>query len=115
MNTHIDSHTLHNRLHATPQSIEAFCQRWHIVEFALFGSILREDFDLAQSDVDVLATFDPAFYRGVTEAMQMQDELEALCGRKVDLISRSALERSNNWITKQEILNSLQVLYVRQP
>jgi uncharacterized protein len=113
MNTHIDSRILHSRLHATPQSIEAFCQRWHIVELALFGSILREDFDLAQSDVDVLAAFDPAFYRGITEAIQMQDELEAICGRKVDLISRASLERSPNWITKQEILNSLQVIYVR--
>lgn len=113
MSTHIDSRILHSRLHATPQSIEAFCQRWHIVELALFGSILREDFNLAKSDVDVLATFDPAFYRGITEAIQMQDELEAICGRKVDLISRASLERSPNWITKQEILNSLQVIYVR--
>ncbi len=113
MSTHIDSRILHSRLHTTPQSIEAFCQRWHIVELALFGSILREDFNLAKSDVDVLATFDPAFYRGITEAIQMQDELEAICGRKVDLISRASLERSPNWITKQEILNSLQVIYVR--
>ena len=26
------------------EQIEAFCQRWQVMEFALFGSVLREDF-----------------------------------------------------------------------
>ena len=26
------------------EEIAAFCQRWPIVEFALFGSVLRDDF-----------------------------------------------------------------------
>jgi predicted nucleotidyltransferase len=33
--------------------IEAFCQKWRVREFALFGSVLREDFR-DDSDVDVL-------------------------------------------------------------
>ena len=37
--------------------IEDFCRRWQIVEFALFGSILREDMR-PDSDVDVLVTVD---------------------------------------------------------
>ena len=114
MATHLDSQTIFSRLRASPNDIAAFCQRWHIVELALFGSILRDDFDLDRSDVDALATFDPTAYRGLREAMQMQDELEALCARKVDIISRSSIERSKNWITKQEILDSAQVIYVCQ-
>jgi predicted nucleotidyltransferase len=35
-----------------------FCRRWHISEFALFGSVLRDDFDL-DSDLDILVTFAP--------------------------------------------------------
>jgi predicted nucleotidyltransferase len=35
-----------------------FCRRWHISEFALFGSMLRDDFDL-DSDLDILVTFAP--------------------------------------------------------
>jgi len=39
--------------------LAAFCRRWKIREFALFGSVLREDFR-PDSDVDVLVTFGPA-------------------------------------------------------
>jgi predicted nucleotidyltransferase len=33
-----------------------FCRKWKIVEFSLFGSVLREDFRPG-SDVDILVTF----------------------------------------------------------
>ena len=41
------------------QQIIDFCRRWEITELALFGSVLRDDFD-PKSDVDVLVTFEPA-------------------------------------------------------
>jgi predicted nucleotidyltransferase len=37
------------------QEIEAFCKRWKIQKFALFGSVPRDDFGPA-SDIDVLVT-----------------------------------------------------------
>ncbi|HEY9657366.1 MAG TPA: nucleotidyltransferase domain-containing protein, partial [Allocoleopsis sp.] len=37
------------------EQIQDFCDRWHITEFALFGSVLRDDFR-ADSDIDVLVT-----------------------------------------------------------
>ncbi len=44
---------------AIPQDkIADFCRRWKITEFALFGSVLRDDFR-PDSDVDVLVTFAP--------------------------------------------------------
>lgn len=104
---------LEQRLHLSRLEIAQFCDRWHILEFALFGSVLREDFDPISSDVDILATFDPAFDRGLKQAMQMQDELEDLCSRKVDILSRSSLEQSENWMTKRDIFDSAQVIYVR--
>ncbi len=39
-----------------PKKIGEFCRRWKVVEFSLFGSVLREDFR-PDSDVDVLVTF----------------------------------------------------------
>ena len=36
--------------------IEAFCRKWKIREFSLFGSVLREDFR-PDSDIDVLVSF----------------------------------------------------------
>ena len=45
---------------AIPQEqIEAFCRKWRVREFSLFGSVLRDDFR-PDSDVDVLVVFDEA-------------------------------------------------------
>lgn len=43
----------------------------------------------------------------------MQQELEALLGRRVDLISKRAIERSSNWIRRQEILSTAQPIYAK--
>jgi hypothetical protein len=50
---------LQERVSVPTEKIEAFCRKWRIVEFALFGSVLRDDFR-PDSDVDVLVTFDPS-------------------------------------------------------
>ena len=42
--------------HVSFNQIEGFCQKWEIVEFSLFGSILRSDFGPG-SDIDVLVAF----------------------------------------------------------
>ena len=43
----------------------------------------------------------------------MQEELEAVLSRRVDLISKRAIERSSNWIRRQEILSTAQTIYVK--
>ncbi|NBD18447.1 MAG: DNA polymerase subunit beta [Cyanobacteria bacterium] len=92
------------------EEIKSFCQRWQITEFALFGSVLRHDFN-AESDIDVLVTFDSNFQRGLNETLQIQEELEILLGREVDLIIKSAIARSANWQRRQNILESAEVIY----
>ena len=96
---------------AVPDSeIARFCQRWRIRELALFGSALRGDFG-PDSDVDVLVTFFPEAEWGLLEHVQMQQELQSLFHRKVDLITKHALERSRNWLLRREILNSAETLF----
>ncbi len=92
------------------EQIQQFCRRWHMTEFALFGSVLRDDFR-PDSDIDVLVTFDPQFNRGLAETLQMRQELQTLFGRPVDLIVKAAIERSENWLRRQHILKSAQVIY----
>ena len=67
--------------------IAGFCQRWKIAEFAFFGSVLRDDFR-PDSDVDVLVTFRPDSHWSLFDLVQMQEELEEVLGRKVDLIEQ---------------------------
>lgn len=44
-------------IHEEP--IADFCRRWQVVELALFGSVMRDDFS-PDRDVDVLVRCDPA-------------------------------------------------------
>ncbi|MEZ4591299.1 MAG: nucleotidyltransferase family protein [Chloroflexota bacterium] len=89
----------------------AFCQKWLIQEFALFGSATRPDFN-PSSDIDVLVTFKPEAQWTLFDHVDMQDELRALFGREVDLVSRKGIERSQNHIRRHEIINSARVMYV---
>ena len=95
------------------EKIEEFCNRWQIIEFALFGSVLRDDFR-PDSDIDVLVTFDPDFQRSFTDTIQMREELESLFGRKVDFIVKSAIARSENWLRRKNILESAEVIYEKK-
>ncbi len=90
--------------------LAAFCHKWQIAEFALFGSVLRADFRV-DSDVDVLVTFAPAARWGLFALYAMQKELAALLGRKVDLVSRRGLEASRNYLRRAAILDSAEVIY----
>ncbi len=95
----------------TKKEVAEFCQKWQVTEFALFGSILRDDFT-PNSDVDILVTFAPQAGRSLFDLIQMRDELKQLLGRKVDVLTKQSVEQNHNWLRKQNILNSAQVIYV---
>jgi hypothetical protein len=90
--------------------IADFCRRWKITELALFGSALRDDFG-PDSDLDLLVTFADDARWGLFDIARMEDELRAIFGRDVDLVTRPAVEQSPNWIRRQHILQHLETLY----
>jgi predicted nucleotidyltransferase len=77
-----------------------------------FGSVLRDDFR-PDSDIDVLVTFGPDHPPTLFGLIEMQDELEALFGRDVDLLSRRAIEASRNPYRRQSILDSARIIYAK--
>lgn len=91
--------------------IAAFCQAWKVSEFSVFGSALRQDFG-PDSDIDVLIAFLPDARWSLLDHVQMQQELEAILGREVDLVSRRGVERSHNPIRRQAILDGAEPVYV---
>ena len=99
------------RIAVPDEQVAAFCRQWQIVELALFGSVLRDDFS-PESDVDVLVTFAPSARWSLFDLVRMEDELTALLGRPVDLVERAAVEQSENYIRRQHILQSLEPVYV---
>jgi predicted nucleotidyltransferase len=98
------------RIPVDREKIVAFCQRWKITELAFFGSVLRDDFR-PESDVDVLVTFAPGAEWSLFDHVALEEELSALLGRKVDLVSRRAIERSSNWIRRKAILETAEPYY----
>lgn len=100
---------LTEKLQIAPAVLAEFCQRWQIAEFAFFGSVLRDDFR-PDSDVDVLVSFSPeADTRwNLFDLIKMQQELEQLFNRSVDLTEKAGLE---NPYRRAEILKTYQVVY----
>ena len=98
------------KVNLSQKQIAEFCRQWKISELALFGSVLRDDFG-QNSDLDILVTFDPKARWSLLDQIKMEQELTKLLGRKVDLVSKRAVEKSSNWLLRQEILTSAKVIY----
>ena len=69
------------------EKIAGFCRARGIRKLSLFGSVLRDDFDPARSDVDVLVELAPNTQVGLAY-FGWEDELSQIIGRKADLCSR---------------------------
>lgn len=91
------------------QDLVRFCERWDVQELALFGSALRDDFH-PESDLDVLITFEKKAEWSLLDHVRMQQELQVLLNRPVDLVSRRGVERSKNKIRQSEILRTAKPL-----
>ena len=98
------------RIEVPAEGIVAFCERWRVSELALFGSVVRDDFD-PESDVDVLVSFDLGARHTLFDIVRMETGLSGVFGRRVDLVTRAALEGSRNYVRRKAILESAQVVY----
>ena len=86
--------------------IEAFCKKWKVREFSLFGSVLRQDFG-PDSDVDVLVLFEQNAGWSLFDIVYMIDELRVVFGRDVDLLEKDAIRnpfRRRNILARHEVI-----------
>ncbi len=93
----------HIQIELPREALADFCRRWMITEFALFGSVLRDDFG-PESDIDVLVTYAPDAEWSLLDHVAMEDDLEAILGRDVDILTRRGVEEGRNAIRRHEIL-----------
>ncbi len=89
------------------ERIAVFCRKWKVVEFALFGSVLRDDFT-SDSDIDILVDLAPGHGLDLFDWVDMIDELRALFGREIDLVSKRGLR---NPFRRHEILTTREVIH----
>lgn len=92
------------------EKIAEFCHKWQVTEFALFGSVVRDDFR-PDSDIDVMVQFHPDAHPTFRTLDLMEAELQTIFHREIDLITREGVEASRNYLRRHEILSSAQVIY----
>ena len=72
--------------------IAQLCRRYRVRELALFGSILRNDFDPTSSDVDAAVKFGPPADDSLArQYFDFKAALEHLLMRSVDLVELDAM------------------------
>ncbi len=87
--------------------LTSFCRRYGVARLSVYGSALRDDFDPARSDVDILVEFLPEVHRGLFKLVEMRQKLAEMLGNKVDLTTPGSLSK----YFRQNVLDSAEVLY----
>jgi len=95
------------RINLPKEKIAEFCRQWKITEFALFGSVLGEDFQ-PDSDIDVLVTFADDCGHSLFDLAQMQEKLQAILAHEVDLVEKAGLR---NPFRRHNILTNMEIIY----
>jgi len=89
------------------EDLSAFIQRWSILEFGFFGSVMRPDFH-AESDIDVMVAFSPDARWSLLDLVRMQQELEDIFGRPVDLVEKGTVR---NPFRYRSIMENYRMVY----
>ncbi len=89
------------------QALAEICRRFGVVELAVFGSVLRDDFR-PDSDIDVLVTFGPDSKADLFDLAELQMALKDCFGRPVDVVEKAAL---TNPYRRPSILSTAEVVY----
>jgi hypothetical protein len=93
-------------LQKSKQKIAEICRKYQIRELALFGSQVRGD-STAKSDFDFLVDFQPTAEVDYFQLFDIQEELENIVNKKVDLVSNRGLKT----FVRQQILDEAEVIY----
>ena len=104
---------LKERLQVERSALVEICEQFEIAELGLFGSVLRDDFRAGgddPSDVDLLIVYGPEREASWEKWLGLNETLEALFGRKVDVVQKRLLE---NPYRRANILKTNRVVYER--
>lgn len=100
--------------HLPESELDSFRRKWHLSELTLIGSGARGDLR-PDSDLDFLVSWEAGHNASLFDFVAMEEELAAIVHRKVDLISRSAIEASDNFIVRQHMLAGSKLGFSRDP
>jgi uncharacterized protein len=105
--------SMHPVVSSRLDALAELCRRFHVRRLDVFGSAARgEDFDPTRSDADFLVEFQPGTKPDITALLDMEEALQQVIGRPVDLVERQAVEESRNYLRRRRILQEAQPVYV---
>lgn len=82
------------------EEIRALVRQHRGVGVLLFGSVARGE-EHAGSDIDLLVEFEPG--SSLFDLMHLQDDLEDLLGRRVDVVSAGGLKDRDDRIREEAV------------
>lgn len=94
------------RISVRHEMLREFCERHRIHRLVLFGSVLRDDFT-PDSDIDMIAEFEPGEPVGFIRLGTVEAELSDLFGRPVDLNLQDSLDPA----FRERVLSEAETLY----
>jgi uncharacterized protein len=94
-----------DEIRATAPQLAELCRKYGIAELSVFGSVARGD-ARPDSDIDLLYVRVPGNDLGMSY-FALQEDLEKLFGRPVDLVPKDGLHR----VIRDQVLGDAQVLY----
>jgi hypothetical protein len=75
------------------REVAEICRRYRVKELSVFGSAARGSLQPG-SDIDLLVEFEPGSAIGLFELWDLNDELEKLLKRRVDLVTKAGLRET---------------------
>jgi predicted nucleotidyltransferase len=93
-------------LQKSKRKIAAICRKYQISELSLFGSQVRGE-STAKSDFDFLVEFKPEARIDYFKYFEIQEKLEEIVHRKVDLVPKDGLKP----FAKKIVLSEAEVIY----
>ena len=93
-------------------AVSSVCENYPVARMQIFGSLASGQTHKG-SDVDLLVEFLPGAPVGLLEMGGLKEDLEQRLGCQVDLVSRAAVERSQNPYRRRSILDAPLTVYAR--
>jgi uncharacterized protein len=94
-----------DEIRALGPRLAQLCEKYGIAELSVFGSVARGE-DRPDSDIDLLYVRVPGNDLGMSY-FALQEDLEELFGRPVDLVPKEGLHR----VIRDQVIADAQVLY----
>jgi len=94
---------LNERLNASKNQVFQLARKYGATNLRVFGSVARGE-ATSQSDIDLLVRFDPN--RSLLDHVGLVQDLEALLGCEVDVVSEKGL----HWYVRDKILKEARPL-----